>query len=405
MAIVAGLFDGAINYLWNETIAALRRLVLKFDLQYFFSIAEKIDSRQRKLSTEEHLDQIGDHDLLLTCHRIGLLSDVNLQRLSHVDYMRNHTSAAHPNDHEIESFEILSGLQVCIRHVINAEPEHSVISVKRLLNNIRAVAIPVQDLPAICDEIVRMQKERIDDLLWTIFGMYTDPKSTAQTKGNVAQLAPNVWSASTEDRRFEIGAKVSFFMKNAEVVRKEAAEEFLKIVGGMQYRDEESLAGELIDKLETLKRVHFGHNNFYSEYTHALALGAALPISGRVPRAARSLWVKVISIGYIGNGHGYRDGVDEAALEYYIKYIDCFTEAEVVEFLHLFNDTEFNSVIHNKKTDKRARMLAQHIKKNQSNIHIQRVLELIINFPEHTLAKIVNAIEYKRALEFVPKHK
>ncbi len=35
VAIAVGLFDGALNYLWNETIAALRRLVLKFDLSYF----------------------------------------------------------------------------------------------------------------------------------------------------------------------------------------------------------------------------------------------------------------------------------------------------------------------------------------------------------------------------------
>lgn len=405
VAIAAGLFDGAINYLWNETIAALRRLVLQFDLQYFFSIAKGIDSRNKKLATEEDLDQIGDHDLLETCRRIGLLSDVNFQRLFNVNYMRNHASAAHPNDHEIESFEILGWLQVCLRCAITAEPDHSVISVKRLLDNIRTVAIPEHDMPAISVDIARMQKERIDGLLWTIFGMYTDPKLAAQTKNNIANLAPHVWAASSEDRKFEIGARVGVFRKNVEVIRKESTEEFLRIVGGLQYRDEDSIAGELIDKLETLKRVHFGWNNFYSEYPHARALQDSLPTTGIVPRAARGQWVKVISIGYVGNGLGYREGVDEAAVHYYSQYIDCFTEAETVEFLHLFNDTEFNTILDNKKTEKRTRMLAQRIKVNQSNINIQRALHLIISSPQATLYKVANTNEFKRALEYIPKHK
>lgn len=404
VAIAVGLFDGAINYLWNETIAALRRLVFKFDLDYFFSIAEKISSRHKNLHAEEHLDQIGDHDLLEACRRIGLLSDVNYQRLMHVNYMRNHASAAHPNDDSIDGFEILGWLRVCLRHAITAEPDHSVISVKRLLDNIRAVAVPLDDIPAIGLDIERMPQERIDDILWTIFGMYTDPQLSAQAKTNIANLAPHVWPASSEDRKLEIGARFGTFRKNGEVIRKEATDEFLKFVDGLQYRDEDSLAGELIEKLETLKRVHFNWYNFYNEYPHARALQDSLPTTGAVPRAARTQWVKVISIGYVGNGLGYREGVDEAAVHLYEKYINRFTEAETVEFLHLFNDTEFNSILSNRKTDERARGLANLLKDKHTNIHIQRALDMIIDAPQLNLYKIANITAFKRALGFVPKH-
>ena len=47
VAISVGLFDGALNYLWDETVRALRRLIIAFDLQYFYSIAEKISSRYK----------------------------------------------------------------------------------------------------------------------------------------------------------------------------------------------------------------------------------------------------------------------------------------------------------------------------------------------------------------------
>jgi len=104
------------------------------------------------------------------------------------------------------------------------------------------------------------------------------------------------------------------------------------------------LAGELLDKLGTLKSAHFGHNNFYNEYPHAKILGESLPPTGMVPRAARPTWVKVISTCYIGNGLGYKEGVDESALPYYQKYCNGFTDAEHIDFLHLFNDPEFTTI-------------------------------------------------------------
>lgn len=402
VAIAAGLFDGALNYLWNETVAALRRLVLKFDLEYFFSVAEKISPRHKGASSEEDLNQVGDHDLLEACRRIGLLSDVNYQRLEHVNYMRNHASAAHPNDHEIDGFEILGWLRVCLRYVITAEPNHSVISVKRLLDNIRTISIPKEDVPAIGDDVARMSQERIDDLLWTIFGMHISSRLSTQAKANIAALAPHVWAASSEDRKSEIGARYGVFRKNGEVSRKESTQEFLTLVDGLQYRDEDSLAGELIDKLETLKRVHFGHGNFYNEYPHARALRDSLPTTGGVPRAARTLWVKVISICYIGNGLGYREGVDESALPFYKSYIRNFSEAETIEFLFLFQDAEFGSMLNRKKTDERTRKLAKFLKAKHQNIHIQRALDTVVNGPQVNLHKLAAASDYRKAMEFVP---
>lgn len=53
VAVAVGLFDGALNYLWDQTISALRRLVLSFDLIYFFSVEEKINSRYKNLSNPD----------------------------------------------------------------------------------------------------------------------------------------------------------------------------------------------------------------------------------------------------------------------------------------------------------------------------------------------------------------
>ncbi|MFP4103810.1 hypothetical protein [Coleofasciculus sp.] len=404
VAIAVGLFDGALNYLWNETISALKRLVSRFDLQYLFSVAEKISSRYKNLSNEEDLNELTDHDLLEACRRIGLLSDVNYKRLETVNYMRNHASAAHPNENEIDGFEMLSWLRNCLRHAIVASPDHSVISVKQLLDNIRNTSIPGSDFKAIGEEISRLPQERIDDFMWTLFGMYTDPKQTAITKANIEAIASYVWNASSQDRKFEIGTKFGIFRKNGEVARKEATEKFLRIVNGLSYKDEDSLAGELIDKLETLKSVHFARDNFYNEYPHARSLKDSIPANGIIPRAARPLWVKVICLGYVGNGKGYREGVDEKAVIYYKEHINKFTEVEVITFLRLMRDPEFILDLGREKSDKRLRDLAKVFKEKSSNIHIQRVLDWIISFPLK-LDSVGKSIEFEKTMKYVPEAK
>ncbi|MGD8115642.1 hypothetical protein [Vibrio sp. TRT 29B02] len=402
VAISVGLFDGALNYLWDETVRAFRRLIIAFDLQYFYSIAEKISSRYKNLSKEEDIDQVSEHDLLEACRRIGLLSDVNYQRLEHVNYMRNHASAAHPNDNDIDGHEMLGWLSVCLRHAITAKPDHSLIAVKQLLTNIRTTVIPQDDYSIIGADFIKQSIERIDDFLWTIFGLYTTDKTTSDTKQNIAGIAPFIWNAATEDRKYEIGAKFGVFRKNAEVHRKEACQEFLQHVDGLNYKDEDSLAGEIIEKLENLNRAHFGSNNFYNEYPHAKALDDSLPPNGTIPRASRSMWVKVISVCFVGNGYGYREGVDESALPYYKKHINNFNEAEIVEFIRLFGDPEFTSPLARTKPSSRVRQQASTLKEKTTNAHIIKSLDLIINAPSVSVHKVHTTTAFKNNLEYLP---
>ncbi len=96
LSVVNGLFDGALTYLWDETIFALRKLVSDYDLEYFFLIATDMASRYRGLKTHDDLTAISDYDLLQICSRMGLINSVNCRRLENVNYMRNHASSAHP---------------------------------------------------------------------------------------------------------------------------------------------------------------------------------------------------------------------------------------------------------------------------------------------------------------------
>jgi membrane carboxypeptidase/penicillin-binding protein len=114
------------------------------------------------------------------------------------------------------------------------------------------------------------------------------------------------------------------------------------------------------------------------------------------------MWVKELSICFVGNGHGYREGVDEAALPYYQKHINNFTEAEIVEFIRLFGDPEFTSPLARSKPDSRVRKLASLLKAKTTNAHIIKSLDIIIETPPMTTHKVHGVSAFKSSLEYLP---
>ena len=178
--------------------------------------------------------------------------------------MRNHSSAAHPNDSEISAYDLLSWLDNCIKYAINTTPNKEAVTLKQLLYNIRKNAIPSSDFAYIGDSIAELPNIMIEDFLSTIFGMYTDANISTQISSNIEGIAKYVWNLSTETKKHSIGEKYGYFRKNGDVARKERANDFLVIVNGLSYKDEDSIAQELRDCLANLMSTHNGINNFYN---------------------------------------------------------------------------------------------------------------------------------------------
>ena len=53
----AGLFDAALNYIWDETITSLRNKIGLFDLEYFKSTLD--EDKRKKINKIEDLSKIG----------------------------------------------------------------------------------------------------------------------------------------------------------------------------------------------------------------------------------------------------------------------------------------------------------------------------------------------------------
>lgn len=335
----AGLFDAALNFIWDETVVSLRGKVASFDLEYFYDSVVTDTARRAKLKGEEDLVKIEEWELVRGCHLTGILSDIGFRHLDYIRDMRNWASAAHPNQNELTGLQLVSWLETCIREVIAKDPEGAAIEVKRFLNSIRNASLSEQDAQHIRAGMEHLPNDIIKSLLRTIFGMYTTEATSIQIKSNIKLIAVKCWALSSDESRFECGVRFATFAANGETSRRTLAHEFLSGVNGLGYLPPDNLAVEMSEIINALFNAHNSYNNFHNEPAHAKNLVAYIPTNGKIPESIRQRYVKTLAMTTIGNGYG----VSEMALPHYKKMTNSFSEDEFKDFVRLLLERDFSA--------------------------------------------------------------
>lgn len=390
----AGLFDAALNFIWDETVVNLRNKVARFDLEYFYDSVVTDTMRRAKLKDEDDLQKIEEWELVRGCHLTGILSDIGYKHLDYIRDMRNWASAAHPNQNDLTGFQLIAWLETCIREVIAKEPEGPVIEVKRFLNSIRNTTLTEQDAQYIRAGIEYLPPELATSVLRTLFGMYTTKDAAVQIKSNIKLVAGSAWNVAPDEVKYECGFKYATFASNGEVDRKEAANEFLSVVGGLPFLPNDTLALEMADKIESLFSAHTGFNNFHNEPAHARALDAYVSAAGTVPDAVRKFYVKTLVMARIGNGHG----TSEMAVPYYERLITKFGEAELREVALLLTDREFSSRIGLRSCLSNFRALLDRLAPRTTNQVTQQAFAQIQGATDAQIPNLGKDSAYKRLL-------
>jgi len=300
----AGLFDAALNFLWNETISNLREKVARFDLDYFLDSIINDPKRRASIRSADDLDKLEDWELIRGCLEIGIISDIGYKHLDYIRNIRNYASAAHPNQNELTGLQVVSWLETCIKEVLSKEPAGGVIEVRKLLRSLRSETLGPTDVGPIEDSLQRLPDDLVRSLARAVFGMFTDPQTPADIRNNIVLIAPPLWAVCLDDTRYEMGIKHETFAVNGEVARRSLAHQFLETVDGLSYLPTNALASEIEAAVADLWRVHSGYNNFHNEPAYARVLAKLVPKNGRVPVAIEREYVKVLLLCRIGNGYG-----------------------------------------------------------------------------------------------------
>ncbi len=303
-AAASGLFDAALNYLWDETIYELRRRVASYDLSYFFDLAVKDPDRRKKLKEADDLAKVEDSELIKAANEIGLVSDLGLRHLDFIRYMRNWASAAHPNQNQITGLQLVAWLETCITEVISLPQSNVVGEIRKILANIRANPLSSNEANSIALFFANLEEERANALVAGFFGLYVDPASAAHIRQNIHLLAPRLWPQIDEGTRRQLGVRYAQYAASGETERADLARQFLEKVGGLAYIPDDMRAAEIQTALQDLLTTHRGFNNFYSEPPFAKRLAVLMASSASLPAAVAEPYVLGLVEVFLTNGNG-----------------------------------------------------------------------------------------------------
>lgn len=393
-ACAMGLFDAALNYLWDETVRNLREKVARFDLNYFYDSVITDPDRRSKFKGADNLENLEDWRLISGCKETGIIDEIGFKHLDYIRDMRNHASAAHPNHSEITGLQLAAWLQTCVREVLGKEPEGAAFDVRRLLKSLREESLSESDVPHIGSAVERLPEELSRSLMRAAFGMYTDTELGAQTRGNIRLVSNEIWHSCGEEARHEVGLKHATLSANGESSRARLAREFLQLVGGLTYLPTDTLSLEISRALDALLSAHYGTNNFHNESTPARILQSLVPPNGAVPKTVARKYVEALVLCAIGNGYG----ISWSAEPIYKDLIGRWQDDHVFDFAASVREPEVGSRLRHTSCAVNYQRIARKLESRVVRPQLKRFLTFLADFPANNLEKVTLDTRFQEML-------
>lgn len=336
-AVAVGLFDAALNYLWDQTIYELRSRVAQYDLAYFYANAVRNTDKLNKLHDEGDLDKIDDSELIMGSKEIELISEMGYRHLDYIRYMRNWASAAHPNQNEITGLQLISWLETCVKEVISLPLSNIAVEIKKLLANIKSSNVDVASAKEIAPFFAKLTQHQANNLASGFFGIYTQTDTSAQGRQNIQRLLPFLWQSVDETTRRQFGIKYGKFAVNNDLEQKSLSRQFLDIVSGQAYIPDSLRAAEVQIAIDNLQTAHRNYPNFHNEPPFARELERI--VGNGVPVQMTKIYVLALVEVFLTNSHG----VCWNGETIYIRLLDQLTPDQFLHVMLSFTDDNISS--------------------------------------------------------------
>jgi len=317
VAVSTGLFDGAMNYIWNAAILHLRDKIRVFGLPVVAQI------RQNDFE-EKHLLELQDSRLLELCLKLNIVDEDGFFFLDQCRDVRNNFSAAHPTLGKVNDREFTTFLNRCVRYALadSASPRGVDIgafisAVKGPRFNSNQCSIWVQRLTGTHDAQRQM-------LINMVHGIYCDPNTPEQARLNSLDICGGLITTFTASIKSELINSHTEYVAKGYQDKHTASLQFFEKLGLLGLLNESEQHHVFSRAVGRLWDVHNGMNNFYNEPAFAERL-LELSLQGAVPETVQEEYVQTVGCCRIGNGYG----ISNAAVEYYDQMIQNFSPREI----------------------------------------------------------------------------
>ncbi|MEJ1469640.1 MAG: hypothetical protein RPU59_01005 [Candidatus Sedimenticola sp. (ex Thyasira tokunagai)] len=317
VAVSTGLFDGAMNYIWNAAVLHLRDKIRTFGLPVVAQI-------QQKDFEEKHLLELQDSRLLELCLKLNIIDEDGFFFLDQCRDVRNNFSAAHPTLGKINDREFTTFLNRCVRYALADSALPRGVDIGALISAVKGPRFNAQQCSVWVQRLTETHDAQRQMLVTMVHGIYCDPNTPEQARLNAIDLCGGLIPAFNAAIRSElINSHTEYVAKGYQ--DKHAASllffERLSLLSLLNESEQHHIFSRAISRLWD---VHNGMNNFYNEPAFAERL-LELSAQGAVPETAQEQYVQTVGCCRVGNGYG----ISNAAVKYYDQMIQNFSPREI----------------------------------------------------------------------------
>lgn len=326
VATSVGLFDGAINYIWNAVILSLRHKVKNFGLAL---VAETLT----KKFEESDLNNIMDSELLDLCYKLQILSEDGYFFLNQCREIRNNFSSAHPAIARIDDRELINFISRCCKYGITDDYSVQGINVSDFIAAIKGRKLNEDELIIWSQKLMETFPAQRQLLIPTLIGIYCDADSSETVRMNALKICLFIKDSFDEKTKSAMIEQYNKYFVKGEEDKCKAFEVILEKLQMLNLLSEPKQHSIFKNACATLLRAHMEFYNFYNEPPFAERL-LELTKSMKTPESVQQEFVFTVLMGYVGNTYG----VSNAAIPYYEEMIKNFSPKEINYLIHLMDE-------------------------------------------------------------------
>lgn len=317
VAVSTGLFDGAMNYIWNAAVLHLRDKIRTFSLPVVAQI------KQNDFE-EKNLLELQDSRLLELCLKLNIIDEDGFFFLDQCRDVRNNFSAAHPTLGKINDREFTTFLNRCVRYALADSALPRGVDIGAFISAVKGPRFNAQQCNIWVQRLTETHDAQRQMLVTMAHGIYCDPNTPEQARLNSIDLCEGLLNAFNASIKSELINSHTEYVANGYQDKHAASLQFfekLSLLGLLNESEQHHIFTRAISRLWD---VHNGTNNFYNEPAFAERL-LELSTQGAVPETAQEQFVQTVGCCRVGNGYG----VSNAAVRYYDQMIQNFSPREI----------------------------------------------------------------------------
>jgi len=296
-----GAYDSAYLYFWNRAMADLRTKILAYGKEHLESILSKT------INDEQHLIQLlDDNGLINHCFELGIISEEAWFFLHKARETRNHYSAAHQFNCEIDRIEAINIIKNCIKYVLAHQVPSPGVNLKDIIETIKKedVSHRIAEFEAIyTDQSVKITNVTLNRL----FDDFVGEKPNKIYGNNILLLSPILWRLSEISVKERIGRAIAKIRVERDETTNRLAMIFIKRVNGVKYIPDSVRVAIFSGTAEKLSAACESFNNFHLEPAEAKELH---DLGFDVPSSAIKQCTIATLLSFIGNRYGYSNSAD-----------------------------------------------------------------------------------------------